>query len=67
MSTTATLETEVEPHEPHWISSAAFPILSVALVLAQLLLGIVVHAQLIWLAIPLGWIALKIAESRGYV
>ena len=39
--------------EPHWVSRAAFPILSLALLLAQALLGVALYHGLTWLAVPL--------------
>jgi fatty acid desaturase len=53
MNLTATTENLVEPHEPHWVSRAAFPIVSGAFVLAESALAIMVHYSLIWLAVPL--------------
>ena len=37
----------------HWVSKAAFPIISAALILTQVALGFAVAAHQIWLAIPL--------------
>lgn len=42
-----------EPHEPHWISRAAFPVISAALVLTQVLLGVALSRDAIWLAVLL--------------
>ncbi len=42
-----------ETPPPHWVSRAAFPLISAALVLAQITLGVVVHRGWLWLAVPL--------------
>jgi fatty acid desaturase len=53
MSTTASLDMVAEPHEPHWISRAAFPVISGVLIFAQALLGVAVFHHNYWLAVPL--------------
>ena len=40
-------------HEPHWISRAAFPVISIASLLVLTALGWAVHRELYWLAVPL--------------
>jgi fatty acid desaturase len=50
---TTTPTTEIEPHEPHWLSRVAFPVISVALLVTQIALGIALHHGAIWLAAPL--------------
>jgi fatty acid desaturase len=49
----ATVETLCEPHEPHWINRAAFPVISGALLLAQAALGVAIYHGAVWLAVPL--------------
>ena len=53
MNTVSTVETVSEPHEPHWVSRAAFPVISAALLLTQILLGVALSHDVIWLAVPL--------------
>ena len=48
-----TMDTDIEPHEPHWISRAAFPILVVLFVISQASLGFAVYRGNYWLAVPL--------------
>jgi len=42
-----------ERDEPHWISQAAFPVISIALVIGQGLLGLAVSHRSLWLEVPL--------------
>lgn len=51
----ATTERNEEPEnlKTHWVSRAAFPLVTGCLVLSQVLLGVVVHHSLYWLAVPL--------------
>lgn len=51
MSTTTLIPEHVE--EPHWVTRTAFPILSVALLLAQAALGVALYHGLTWLAVLL--------------
>lgn len=51
MSTT--VENVSETREPHWVSRAAFPVISAALLFTQMLLGVAVSKDVIWLAVPL--------------
>ena len=53
MKPTPTAETAIEPHEPHWISRIAFPILSALLFITQVSLGFAVYHSNYWLAVPL--------------
>lgn len=55
MSATATTgpESMVEPHEPHWISRAAFPVLVLIFFATQTALFFAVHRDNYWLAVPL--------------
>jgi fatty acid desaturase len=46
-------ETEIEPHEPHWMSRAAFPVISALLVLSQVALAVALYRHWYWLAVPL--------------
>ena len=54
---TPTTETPIEPHEPHWISRAAFPVLAALFFLTQASLGFAVYRANYWLAVPLVLIA----------
>jgi fatty acid desaturase len=53
MTTTVLSQDLEEPHEPHWVSRAAFPILSVALLLAQAALALALYHSWTWLAVVL--------------
>ncbi len=53
MNTATTIEESEETFQPHWVSRAAFPIVSAALLLSQLLLGIALYYDQIWAAVPL--------------
>ncbi|HET6410315.1 MAG TPA: fatty acid desaturase [Chthoniobacteraceae bacterium] len=53
MSAPTTAENKIEPHEPHWISRAAFPVLTGLFFLSQFALGIAVYRSNYWLAVPL--------------
>ena len=55
MNTTA--ETLSEPHEPHWISRAAFQVVSILFFSTQAALALAVHHGWLWLAVPLVLIA----------
>jgi fatty acid desaturase len=56
--------TEAEPHEPHWISRAAFPILSGSLLLTFGLLTLALHAGNYWLMVPLTLIASHLMHGQ---
>jgi fatty acid desaturase len=51
MSTTTLIPEHIE--EPHWITRAAFPILSIALLLAQAAMGVALYHGVTWLAVVL--------------
>jgi fatty acid desaturase len=53
MNAAPTAEIDVDPHEPHWITRVAFPILVGLLALSQVSLGIAVYHHHYWLAVPL--------------
>ena len=53
MNATPTLEPPIEPHAPHWLSRAAFPVLSGLFFLTQASLGFAVYRANYWLAAPL--------------
>ncbi|HEY5953642.1 MAG TPA: fatty acid desaturase [Terrimicrobiaceae bacterium] len=52
MNATSTSPT-IEPHEPHWVSKAAFPVVMAVFYITQIALGVAVYHSLYWLAIPL--------------
>jgi fatty acid desaturase len=52
MSAKPTIES-IEPHEPHWVSRAAFPVLTVIFFVTQAALGFAVYRGIYWLAVPL--------------
>ena len=43
----------VEPHEPHWISRVAFPVIAALFFIAQVSLGFAVYRGNYWFAMPL--------------
>ncbi len=43
----------IEPHEPHWMSKAAFPVVMAAFYITQIALGVAVYHSLHWLTISL--------------
>ena len=45
--------TTIETHEPHWLSRAAFVVLSASFVVTQTALGFAVYQANYWLAVPL--------------
>ena len=53
MNATPTTETTIEPHEPHWLSRAAFQLLIVIFFVTQAALGFAVYRGFYWLAVPL--------------
>jgi fatty acid desaturase len=57
MNATPPQEILAEPHEPHWISRAAFQLLVIIFALNQAALGTAVYLGSIWLAVPLMLIA----------
>jgi fatty acid desaturase len=54
---TPAIENVTEPHEPHWVSRAAFQMIVFALLVIQVALGVALHRGLIWLAVPLVLVA----------
>ena len=61
---TAIAENLSEPHEPHWVSRAAFPILAGAQLAVQALLGVAVSRGAFWLAAPLVLIASHLMHGQ---
>jgi fatty acid desaturase len=53
MSANPIPEVEIEPHEPHWVSKAAFPVVASSLYATQTALGFAVYHHVYWLAVPL--------------
>ena len=53
MNTLTETERTAEPHEPHWISGAAFQIIVIAFAFAEIALGVALFHRSIWLAVPL--------------
>jgi fatty acid desaturase len=53
MTSTTTADFPIEPHEPHWVSRAAFPVLSAIFVVTQAALSFAVYHENYWLAVPL--------------
>lgn len=43
----------IEPHEPHWVSKMAFPVLTAIFFATQAALGFAVYHGIYWLAVPL--------------
>src|SRR3954454_4493933 len=52
-SAAISVETSEEHYEPHWVSHAAFPLISAVLILTQICVGFAVQKELYWLAVPL--------------
>src|SRR5215471_8239267 len=50
MNAKLVIETSAEPHEPHWISRAAFQVLIVLFLLSEMSLGYAVYQANYWLA-----------------
>ena len=46
-------DSTIEPHEPHWISRAAFQLLALMFMVSQVGLGFAVYHANYWLAVPL--------------
>jgi fatty acid desaturase len=53
MNATPIIETSIEPHAPHWLSRAAFPVLTALFFLTQASLGFAVYRANYWLAVAL--------------
>src|SRR5260221_744360 len=43
----------IEPHESHWVGRAAFPVISAALILAELGLAVALQRGWFWVSVPL--------------
>jgi fatty acid desaturase len=63
MNTALTAENSVEPHEPHWLSRAAFPVLTGLFLLTQISLAVAVHHRNYWLAAPLVLVSSHLMHS----
>ncbi len=46
MNATATTSPTIEPHEPHWVTKAAFPVVMTIFYLTQIALGLAVYWSL---------------------
>ena len=57
MNPTPATESTIEPHEPHWFSRAAFPVLNVLFFITQVSLGFAVYHGNYWLAVPLALVS----------
>lgn len=53
MNPAPTNEIDVDPHEPHWITRVAFPVLVLLLALSQICMALVVYHHQYWVAAPL--------------
>ncbi len=53
MNAPSTTSPTIEPHEPHWVSKAAFPVVMTFFYITQIALGLAVYHNLYWLAVPL--------------
>jgi fatty acid desaturase len=53
MTATPTTIYSDEPHQPHWVRRAAFPVITLAFFVTEIALGIALHYGLVWLAVPL--------------
>jgi fatty acid desaturase len=53
MNATSTTSSTIEPHEPHWVTKAAFPVVMTIFYLTQIALGVAVYWSFYWLAVPL--------------
>ena len=47
----------IERHEPHWVSRAAFSVLTVTFFVTQAALGLAVYSGVFWLAIMLVFVS----------
>ncbi|MEA3209601.1 MAG: hypothetical protein QOE70_2658 [Chthoniobacter sp.] len=63
-TTTTTAENLSEPHEPHWVSRAAFPVISAVLVLTLLALDLALYHDLILLAVPLVFVVSHLMHGQ---
>ena len=53
----------IEPHEPHWISRAAFPLLVILFAISQTSLAVAVFHRNYWLAVPLVLVSSHLMHS----
>ena len=58
-----TADTSIEPHEPHWISRAAFPLLVILFAISQTSLAVAVFHHNYWLALPLALVSSHLMHS----
>jgi fatty acid desaturase len=58
-----TIESSIEPHEPHWISRAAFPVLVVLFAISQASLAFAVYRGSYWLATALVLVSSHLMHS----
>jgi hypothetical protein len=54
-TTPTTTENLIAPHQPHWVSRAAFPVVTGVFFLTEAALFATVHRGVIWLAVPLAF------------
>jgi fatty acid desaturase len=47
------VETGEEPHQPHWVSQAAFPVISTAFGVTQVALAVALFNDMVWLSVLL--------------
>ncbi len=59
MNTTTT----AEPHEPHWIARAAFPVLAALFFITQASLAVALYHDNYWLVVPLALVASHLMHS----
>jgi fatty acid desaturase len=53
MNPAPSTDIDVDPHEPHWITRVAFPILILLFALSQISMGVAVYHHVYWLAVIL--------------
>ena len=63
MSATTNIEPMIEPHEPHWISRAAFPVLTACFFATQTALFFALRHDNYWFAVPLVLISSHLMHS----
>jgi fatty acid desaturase len=63
MNPTTDNESTVEPHEPHWLLRAAFPLLTGLFAVSQICLGVAVYHDRYWLAAGLALITSHLMHS----
>ncbi|HVQ21019.1 MAG TPA: fatty acid desaturase, partial [Terrimicrobiaceae bacterium] len=57
MNDTPVTKEMIEIHEPHWVSKAAFPVLTAIFFLTQAALALAVYFSVYWCAVPLALIS----------